>query len=458
MRRDPRDERQSERLAGSFLASLILHALLIALLLSVATTSSEQSAPESIQGNEIVTVTTQRITRAAPAAVPRARPPVPYAPTVAPPRAQPRHAAQPHPRILHELAKNAPTAPPNPTPAPIASAAPNPLPTQEAIVASPMPFTPAVPTSVPTASAVAVTIKVPPTAVPPRAPTAAPTAAPTPRPAPSAAPTLAPQTPAPPQPTAAPTTFAPVISEVTPQPLRTPGAPAPKIAVQPKPSPSPGIPSPGPTTVPKPAVQQGKAEQPGPKPLASAGPKAGPSATKERAPGKPVEVPPTPAPAAPTVRPKPTGKPRPDINARLRSLIPTEPVTPTTGDYHANVSRLGGKLEPTPPPEVIAQTKFLYEEEGKRAGFEGRIKMYVTAVNHRGPVTTCTGWLLRYPLPGPQYGSLSIHEQQTGRVDPSSDFGYPQRDNSVHPIIETNVTYACNEHLLEPFNPASPQP
>ncbi|MDQ2872189.1 MAG: hypothetical protein M3R35_03555 [Candidatus Eremiobacteraeota bacterium] len=417
MRRDPSDPRPSRRVAGSFLASLLLHALAALTLISLATSSSEQSAPENIAGSEIVTVTNRQVARTAPA-VAKPAPPVPKAPIVAPPRARIARPAH-HPRILHELSVNAPTAPPNPTPAPEASAAPNPQPTQEAIVASPLPFPPAVPKSVPTAAAVAVTIKAPPTAVPPA-------------PAPATA-----------------------------APARTAAPAAPK-APAPLPKPSAGVPSPGPTTAPKPSANHGTTQTPGPKPVGSPGPR-GESVAKAVAAPKPVQLAPTPSPAAHAqtkpvqVKPKPAKKPAIDINARLRSLIPTGPVNSTTGIYHADLGRLNGRLEPTPPPEILAQTKYLYEQSGKSAGLEARIKMYVTSVHRSGPLTTCTGWLLKYPRPERSYGSLSDRETATGRVDPSgSDFGSSSAGYTTRPAIEENVTYLCNPALLTPFVAPSP--
>jgi hypothetical protein len=440
MRRNPTDKRQPERLAGSFLASLFLHVLVALLLFSVATSSSEQAAPESTVGNEIVSVTTQRLVRAAAAPAPQPAPPVPHAPLIAAPRAPQQRAAASHPRILHELSVFKPTAPPNPTPAPIASAAPNPQPTAAVITTTPMPYAPAAPVSVPTAAAVAVTIKIPPTAAPKPVATAVPSAEPTAKPAPSAAPTRSPATPAPARATTAP---AP--------------KPAPIAAKLPAPKPSPGVPSPGPTSLPSPSAQHGANQSPGPKPIGSPGPK-GLSPVKARAPARAVQVPSTPAPAPrAAARPKPSRKRYPDINARLRGLIPTGPVTISSGSYHGSLSRLNGNLDPTPPPEIVAQTKFVFEETGKRAGFEGRIKMYVTAVHRAGPLTTCTGWVLRYPRSPGQYGSPSDRQIATGRVDPSgSDFGTPRTDYTVHPIVEANVTFACSARDLQPFAPSAP--
>ncbi len=124
MKRDPRDKRAAERNVVSYLASLLLHALAAYLLFSLATSSSEQAAQEAISGTAVVTVTREAPKRTAPVSVARVAVPVPHAPAAVHPRAaaQPR-ALPPHPRVLHELAKLAPTAPPNPTPAPVSSTA-----------------------------------------------------------------------------------------------------------------------------------------------------------------------------------------------------------------------------------------------------------------------------------------------------------------------------------------------
>ncbi len=40
--------------------------------------------------------------------------------------------------------------------------------------------------------------------------------------------------------------------------------------------------------------------------------------------------------------------------------------------------RCAGRLEPTPPPEVLAQTKFIYKTRG--GGSESQVVMWVTGV------------------------------------------------------------------------------
>ncbi|HKU82390.1 MAG TPA: hypothetical protein VJP76_09505, partial [Candidatus Tumulicola sp.] len=161
MRRDPLDRHAPERNAVSFLASLFVHALIALFLFSVASSSSEQS-PESFPGGMIVTISSRPVPSSAPAPATKAALPVPHARVVPSPRvvaARPR-SAPPHPRVVHELSKFAPTAPPNPTPAPVSSSAPNPVPTQAVIAVSPAPLPEHVPTAAP-ATTVAVSVKAP---------------------------------------------------------------------------------------------------------------------------------------------------------------------------------------------------------------------------------------------------------------------------------------------------------
>ncbi len=151
--RDPKDRRYRERLAGSYLASLIFHALLAALLFSVVSNSSQEGANENVSGAELVTLE-QRAPAVAqvPVQAPQAAP-VPNAPRIAPvqraPLARPAHQLRPPARP--ELSKFAPTAPPNPTPLPQASPEPNVQPTQAVYETKPQNELPAVPTPVPAA-------------------------------------------------------------------------------------------------------------------------------------------------------------------------------------------------------------------------------------------------------------------------------------------------------------------
>ena len=54
--RDPRDRRYRERLAGSTLASLVLHALLAMLLVGLVMSSSQEGATENTEGGTVVTI------------------------------------------------------------------------------------------------------------------------------------------------------------------------------------------------------------------------------------------------------------------------------------------------------------------------------------------------------------------------------------------------------------------
>ena len=433
MRRDPTDRRQPERVVASFIASLFFHVVLVVLLFAVATSSSEQVAPDLVQGSEIVQISTRAIapaSRTKPAAVL-----LPHAPHIGKAHSRPQPSAERHPRILHELSKIAPTAPPNPTPVPVASGAPNPSAAEHAVSSSPLPDIAALPRSLPSVTAIAVTVK----ALPTVAPSAAPTSVPTSRPL-SRTPT----------PSAAPATIAPAYAASVPHPVPTPAPASPRIAVA---RPSPGVPSPGPTTVARaPADQHGKTQTPGPASAASPGPRGlGPA--KRPAPARPVEMRPLPTPE-PTSKPAlpkkpPAGRQPADLNARLRALIPNGAVAPERRHYNGNIATIGGGIEPTPPPEVLARTKFTYEESDRRTGTEARLKMYVTSVRRIAGVAFCTGWLLRYPIVGrSDYGDL------TSRPNDPRYPGRPQQVLSAA-IVEENVTYLCAGKLV-PYLRAPP--
>jgi hypothetical protein len=75
-------------------------------------------------------------------------------------------------------------------------------------------------------------------------------------------------------------------------------------------------------------------------------------------------------------------------------MLPNNPVNPQSKQYTPSYS-LRGRLEPTPPPDVLARTKYIYEVKG--TGNEDHVKMWVIAARKAGPTTICTGWLVRYP-------------------------------------------------------------
>lgn len=447
--RDPTDGRLRERTTASFIVSLIIHALVALLFFSVLTSSSEQSAPESLEGSSTLTVSRVRVVQRK-SAPPVVHPPQTNAPRVGPPKARPVLAG--HPPVTHhrELAKQNPKAPANPTPAPAAPFSPNPQPSQVAIaMPRPAPL-PEVPQRVPNA---------PPVAMKQTVATPQPTVAPA-TPAPSPKPTPAPQqratvkpVPASPAPTAGPTAA----------PSKAPVVAASSAPV-PKPSPAAGIASPSPTSVPSPSAQRGTSATPGPKPLSSAGKIPLPLKAQ---PARPIQLPPTPTPPPPTPRPKPSKTPSAkraeqlnDLRNRLLSALPHAPVTPTQGHYNGTAS-IAKPGDPSPPPDVLARTKFIYEAGGAKGfklfgGSEQRMKMYVTSIKKHGALSTCTGWVVRYPQgSAPAFGRLD----SSGKLNT----GYPGRGgaNSYEPVIETNATFECETSRLQPFTPPpapSPSP
>lgn len=362
LKRDPLDRRRPERTAASFVASALVHALVAAFLFSLATSSSQ--APESLSGAVVITVTSQ---------------PVPArAPVLA--ASQPRkHSAPARPYVHHELAKFAPTAPPNPTPPP--TAAP--------IEVSPAPL----PVQVPTAAPVTVSARV---AL--RSPKPMPRFTPKPLPSltPKPLPALTPQ----PEPSVIAVTAAPL----------APGTPVPAATAQ--------VPS----------------------QVKIAGPRGVAQAAKTAA-ARPVQALAATPPPARVRAPARRGRPS-SLNERLKNLIPTaEPsFVPATPKVYSGIGgiRPTPQPEPTPPPGVIAATKFLYVENvGSQrwkqswlgtAPEERYVKMYVTSVKRIGFIRWCTGWVLRAPIAG-----------------------------SAKWIVEPNESFICSGRL-EPFSPPSPLP
>lgn len=432
MRRDPSDERFYERLTGSALASVLLHTLLALFVFSVALSSAQEGANESAVGGSIVTLEHRvSVVAQAPARAPEAAP-VPHAPRIAPlthPRyAQPAHV--PHPPQHHELSKLAPTAPPQPTPLPQASVQPAPQPTQAAYEPRPQDQLPAVPTSAPTAAVVAVTVTFPPTAAPSPVPSTAPTARPTPRPpAPTAAPRAKPQTPAPsPVPTAAATAVAATKSSAAPS-----SSPAPVSRASAPPARQPGVPKPRPIR----GVPSGGH---------AAGTHSG-SLGRTHGPRRPIAVRPTPS-APPAAKPPKASSGAPNINDRLRALLPHNAVVPNDGAIHTQISI--GNGEPTPPPAVLALTKYVFEEGG--SGGDAAVKMWVTRVRHDGALTYCDGWMLRYPRssePAPMAGTMTNPVAGGIQIGAGSLPGGRGR-----PIVEAHASTICSARGLQPFAPS----
>jgi hypothetical protein len=132
-------------------------------------------------------------------------------------------------------------------------------------------------------------------------------------------------------------------------------------------------------------------------------------------------------------------------------------VHPESKQYTPSYS-LRGRLEPTPPPEVLARTKYIYEVRG--TGNENRVKMWVIAARKEGPTTICTGWLVRYPqairggyapLPsnvnaGPANGTQISIGGNSGSHEPLSPF-----DAGMAPIVDGMISQACDGRLLVPY-------
>ncbi len=450
-RRDPTDERMHRRLAVSYVISILLHALIALLFVTTASQMSEQSAPEATQGAPAVSVSHIRLSTRAKSTAVQKRAPSPSAPRIAPPQAIPLIAGRPPVPTRRELAKIVPKAPPNPTPAPPAPLQRNPQRVQVAVgTPTPAPI-PAVPISAPT--------PIPIIAPKPQfttQPTAAPSVAPT------AHATLAPRATASPMPLKSPVVATRAVPTHAPTPATAAATPAAaasaaaRVAASPAARQTPGVPRPAPSGIASPSAQRGNAPSPGPKAAASAGPGAVPRAGAKPQPPRPINLPPTPSPS-----PRPTAKPAKlppqkekayaDLNARLRKLLPNNAVKPTTKHFTTGPEAMR-PAEPTPPPDVLAKTKYIYRSASHRA--EDRFTMWVTSLKKLGFLTVCHGWLVRYPAAPPSYGSVAagsggpLHGGAVALPDPG-----PRPQNAFMPIIETDASYVCPASALQPFYP-----
>ncbi|MDE2483510.1 MAG: hypothetical protein KGN02_15140, partial [bacterium] len=212
------------------------------------------------------------------------------------------------------------------------------------------------------------------------------------------------------------------------------------------PAPKPGVPSPSPTRGPAPAKARGTAPRPGPTGHASPGPRAGNAVGAKPGTARPVNLRPSPSPA-------PGGGSPIDINAKLRALLPHNAVNPTQKSYHPALSL--GSLNPTPPPAVLAATKYVFEERG--AGSDARTKMWVTSVHREGPVTICEGWMLRFPLstqPASVQGTFT--HPLAGGIQIGATIGGSAGRGLGAPIIEEHARTVCSPRRLVPFSPPQP--
>ena len=339
----------SGAISGKLPRSLLLHALLAALLFTVLVSSSQQGATENVQAAKSIT-----IERTSPVVVPnqpaatRAVAPVPHVPRIAPVHHAPLDGSRRRSACRvnrHELAKSRRPRRRirgrfrNSTPQP------NPQPTQNIFETHPQSRSCPAPGQHPDGRPIAVALKAPPTRrarrrrlrrrPSPRPPlTAAPTAQ---RPRPGAKPATA-RSPRchKPAPTAASDRAAPRAS--------LPSAPACRARARPARPWSRGRPgrrrSPRQAAVPRPGRVPATAR------------------SERRAAAPDCHSADTIARAQPTRAPRTQSAP--NINAKLRALLPNNPVNPQSKQYTPSYS-LRGRLEPTPPPEVLAQTKYIYE-------------------------------------------------------------------------------------------------
>jgi hypothetical protein len=226
------------------------------------------------------------------------------------------------------------------------------------------------------------------------------------------------------------------------------------------------VPNPSPTsTAAAVAKTTGTAPSPGPSGGASPGPRPGNAPKSAQAPARPIAIRPTPRPE-PRVTPASKSTVAPNINAKLRSLLPNNPVNPTSKSYTPSYS-LRGRLEPTPPPDVLAKTKFIYQVRG--TGNEAMVKMWVVAARKAGPTTICTGWLVRYPQaerggyadnPGPDNVQSNAHAGPANGTQFSIGGGHAGAplgpfDAGIAPIVDGMVSQPCDGRLLAPYVPSA---
>lgn len=207
------------------------------------------------------------------------------------------------------------------------------------------------------------------------------------------------------------------------------------------------------------ATTTGTQPSPGPKAQGSPGPKPGNAGTKS-GPERPITVPPTPKPQASSGAgsggSSGTGIHN-DLNDLLGKMIPHNAVNPAQSSTHFHVA-LDGSMDPTPPPDVVAMTKFTYEERG--AGSDALDRMWVTSTHRVGPQLVCEGWLVRYPpnsQAAPMQGNMT--HNVSGGIAVSTSIGGSAHGGLGPPIVEAHASAPCTERALVPFTrPPSPSP
>ncbi len=137
-------------------------------------------------------------------------------------------------------------------------------------------------------------------------------------------------------------------------------------------------------------------------------------------------------------------------------MLPSGPVTVHEGHYVGSID-LTGRLEPTPPPDALARTRYIYEGMSGR----DRIKMWVASVQHKGPVLICTGWMVRFPqtvTQGILAGTGAPNQGANGIVIGSQHPVQSGLAAGMDPIVLGNGTTECSERALTPFTPPASLP
>ena len=123
--------------------------------------------------------------------------------------------------------------------------------------------------------------------------------------------------------------------------------------------------------------------------------------------------------------------------------------------YNTGYKGVPTSLDPTPPPDVLAHTIYIYQTSGGRhGGTERSTKMWVTSVRKVGLVTFCTGWLVRDPYPP---AMSTMHAPGFPAMGTPGHYTLSTGEAGYKPIIEPNVTYVCEAGHLTPYVP-SPAP
>ncbi|MEO6912445.1 MAG: hypothetical protein ABI182_00315, partial [Candidatus Baltobacteraceae bacterium] len=136
-----------------------------------------------------------------------------------------------------------------------------------------------------------------------------------------------------------------------------------------------------------------------------------------------------------------------NLNARLRALIPNNPVHVTQKVYAPGYAAVPTNAYPTPPPEVVARTKFIMDLHKRN---EAAVMMWVTAVSKDGPLTICSGWLYRVPVKAPGY----LPSRTDSSFNPNAPrYPGPQGEAGFKAIVEADASFVCSERDLTPFTP-----